>query len=85
MTNYKRQTYTSKLYLWMCVKQELGLNLYPIAKKFDTQVGLVESKVKIEYGLCGFHRSENTFLQNLKKLVKSRNFYSIVVKLVIHI
>ena len=32
-----------------------------------TQVGLVKSKVKFEERLCGYHKSGNTFLQNLKK------------------
>ena len=59
------------LYVCICLKaRDRNFNF----TKFGTQVGLVKSKVQLEDGLCGSHRSANTFLQNLENLIKIANF-----------
>ena len=43
----------------MCVcvcNHSTSRNFYPISTKIGTQVGLLESKVKFEDGICGSHR-----------------------------
>ena len=53
------------VYVCMCVRvcvciymcdHTTGRNIYPIATKVGTQVGLVKNKVKFEDEICGSHR-----------------------------
>ena len=44
------------MYVCVCYHSK-GSNFYPIATKFDTQVGLVESNVKFEDEILGSHRA----------------------------
>ena len=67
----------------MCVcLRSGGRNLYPIATKFGTRVGLVKSKVEYEEGLCRSHRDlqgaspKNKNLNNF--LATSQFFYDVV-------
>ena len=46
------------MYVCVCVcvcLRARGRNFYPIATKFDTQVGLVKSEAEFEDGLCKSH------------------------------